>query len=270
MSIELTDNQVALKSLKALDKQCQEDPKLANDVSIHLIVNTEKRIGIRNDYIPRLIPLSDGRMKKCSDLKILLICKDPSEFYRNTLVNDDITSDMFKEIIGLKKLRQRYRGKKLKELYNNFDLVVSDYRVHHLLPDILGSSFYHSKKKLPFMIRMSKQIKEKGLKMKEECDPKYVRAQIRSICKNTWYVPNKDNCLSIKIGELGVHDFDQVLSNAQDVIEFLCDKNKRPQGGCLSKTGVSSLFIKTSNSISLPIWNKPDLSKSDDEEDIRL
>lgn len=270
MNIELNNTGLATKALKALNKQCGEDPKLAHDVGIHLIINTEQRIGIKNDHIPRIIPLHHGKMKTYSELKILLICKDPSNFYRDALIADDSTSELFKEVIGLKKLRQRYKGKKLKTLFDEFDVVVADYRVHHLLPNILGATFYQSNKKLPFVIRMSKQIKEKGSKMKEECDVKYIKAQVRSICKNTWYVPNKDNCLSVKIGEIGVHPIGEVVSNAEDVLNFLCDKRKKPQGGCIKDGKISSLFVKTSNSVSLPIWHKPLMEEADDDEDIKL
>ncbi|QEU58484.1 Utp30 [Kluyveromyces lactis] len=270
MPIELDTDGATTKALRALTKQCEVDPKLANDTSIHLIVNTQQPVGIRNDHVPRIIPLKHSQMKSANDVRILLVCKDPSTLYRDSLTKEKATAELFKEIISVKKLKQRFRGKKLKELYNEFDVIVADYRVHHLLPSVLGSTFYHSNRKLPFVVRMSKQIKEKGSKMKEDCDPKYVKAQVKSICKNTWFLPNKDNCLSIKIGEIGVHAEAELIANAEDVIDFLCDRSKKPQGGCIKDGKIASIFVKTSNSVSLPIWKKPEQESIDDDEEIRL
>ncbi|CDO96158.1 unnamed protein product [Kluyveromyces dobzhanskii CBS 2104] len=270
MTIQLDADGAFTKSLSALIKECQVNPKLANDTSIQLIINTEQPVGIKNDHVPRVIPLKHSQMKSASDMRILLICKDPSTLYRDSLTKEKATAELFKEIISVKKLKQRFRGKKLKELYAEFDLVLADYRVHHLLPNILGATFYHSNRKLPFVVRMSKQIKEKGSKMNDECDPKYVKAQVRSICKNTWFLPNKDNCLNVKIGEIDVHAVAEIIANAEDVIDFLCDKSKRPQGGCIKDGRISSLFVKTSNSMSLPVWKKPEQDLTDDEEDLKL
>lgn len=270
MVLQLDSDGQATKALIALKKQCKSDPKLANDSSIHMIINTMRPVGITNDHVPRIIPLHYSTMGSVRDTRILLICKDPSTLYRDALLKEKSTAELFKEIISVKKLKQRFRGKKLKELYNESNLVVADYRVHHLLPNILGATFYHSNRKLPFVVRMSKQVKEKGQKMKEECDPKYIKAQVKSICKNAWFLPNKDNCLNIKIGEIDKHTEEEMIANAEDVINFLCDKTKKPQGGVIKDGKIASVFVKTSNSVSLPIWKQPEQEESDDEEELKL
>ncbi|EJS42824.1 utp30p [Saccharomyces arboricola H-6] len=270
--VNVIRSELAEKALNALILQCKESPSLQNDKDIHIIINMGNKMGIKRDNIPRIIPLTKCKLFKPRELNILLITKDPPTLYRETLANDEHTSELFKEIISVKNLRRRYRGSKLNQLYKDFDLVVADYRVHHLLPDVLGNRFYHGSKKLPYMIRMSKEVKQKRQQMIEKCDPIYVRAQLRSICRNTSYNPNDDNCLSVRVGHIQKHSVPEILQNIQDVINFLTDRSKRPQGGVI-KGGVVSIFVKTSNSISLPIYQFSEAKedrKSEDLSNIRL
>ncbi|AET39966.1 Utp30p Ecym_5195 [Eremothecium cymbalariae DBVPG len=254
MSIQLDRIRTA-EALHTILKQCGSDPQLVRDSHIHLVITTSKPIGIKNDHIPRIIPLNHCKLSKPSDMRILLVVKDPSTFYRNSLKADESTAEMFADIISVKNLKTKYKGSKLNKLFKDYDMVMADYCVHHLLPHILGSAFYKSNRKIPFMLQMSRQVKKPRTKMVQECDTKYIRAQVRSICKNTWYVPNPDNCLTVRIGNVGVHKPDEMTYNIQDIINFLCDKSKRPQGGCI-RGGIDSLFIKTSNSTSLPIYKR--------------
>ncbi|SCU99718.1 LAME_0G05050g1_1 [Lachancea meyersii CBS 8951] len=260
---------LATKALSSLLERCGSDSKLANDKNVHMVINTEKPIGLKNDYVPRIIPLTKCKMHKAGDLRILLITKDPSTLYRKTLAEDPTTADLFKTVLSVRNLKGKYRGSRLNKLFKEYDLVVADYRVHHLLPAILGSAFYHSNKKLPFILQMARNAKVKGQKLQEECDSSYVRAQIKSIAKNTSYVPNVDNCLSVKIGEVGLHTPQQMLQNIQDAVSFLTDKSKKPQGGVI-RGEISGIFVKTSNSISLPIFKQEKKASVKVDDDLRL
>ncbi|SCU87626.1 LADA_0E05182g1_1 [Lachancea dasiensis] len=260
---------VAIKALTSLVERCTNDPKLANDKNVHIIINTEKPIGLKNDYIPRIIPLKHNKLHKPSDLRILLITKDPSTLYRKTLTEDPATADLFKTILSVRNLKGKYRGSRLSKLFKEYDIVVADYRVHHLLPQILGSSFFHSNKKLPYMIQMSRTQKVKREKLPEECDAAYVRAQLKSITKNSSYVPNVDNCLSVKVGRIGYHTPQEMAQNIQDIVQFLTDKSKKPQGGVI-RGDIAALFVKTSNSVSLPIFKAEKQSATQADEELRL
>lgn len=241
------------RALTALVEHCESDPVLQNDKNIIVAITMGKKMGIPKDNVPRIVPLTCTKLQKPKDLRILLITKDPSTLYRETLSKDESTSEMFKEIISVKNLKRRFRGAKLTQLFKDFDLIVADYRVHHLLPAILGNKFYHGNKKLPFVIKMSKIEKIRHQKSPEECDPLYIRAQVRSICKNTSYVPNNDSSVSVKIGILHKHSIEEMVENIEDVVNFLSDKSKKPQGGII-KGGITSILVKTSNSASLPIY----------------
>lgn len=249
------DEKLSNRALSSLLKHCSADDALRNDKDIQVIINTSKKMGIKNDRTPRIIPLKNSKLHRPKELRILLITKDPSTAYRESLTKDESTSELFKEIISLKNLKRRFRGVKSIQIYKEFDLIVADFRVHHLLPDVLGSKFYHGSKKLPYVIRMSRPTESS--KTSQECDPAFVRAQLRSICKNTSYIPNSDNCLGVRIGTVGKHSTQEMVENIKDVISFLTDKAKRPQGGVI-KGGISSVFVKTTNSPSLPIYGEHD------------
>ncbi|AGO12808.1 AaceriACR252Cp [[Ashbya] aceris (nom. inval.)] len=244
---------LASKALRALLKQCAADPALSRDAHVQLVINTKKPMGTKNDYVPRIIPLQHSKLQKPASLRILLVVKDPSTPYRTALKADSATSELFADIISVKRLKTKYRGAKLNELFRQFDMVVADHRVQHLLPHILGSAFYRSNKKVPFVVQLSKQPQPARAGKPDGVDPKYVRAQLRSICRNTWYLPTPDNCLTVRIGVVGAHQPEEMLQNIEDVVQFLCDKTKRPQGGAI-RGGIKSLFVKTSNSVSLPIY----------------
>lgn len=267
--LKLYEDGLAKNALESLLSHCETDPNLRQDKSIHIIIYMGKKMGLQKDFVPRIIPLTSCKLNKPKDLRILLITKDPSTLYRETLLKNEATADLFKEIISVKNLKRRFRGVKMNQLYKEFDLIVSDFRVHHLLPGILGNRFYNGNKKLPYIVRMSKSLPVKRQKMVEECDPLYLRAQLRNICKNTSYVPNNDNCLSVKIGEVGKSSVDEMIHNVKDVISFLTDKTKKPQGGVV-KGGIVSIFVKTSNSPSLPIFENPTEPQEKKEQPLRL
>ncbi|CAR27631.1 hypothetical protein ZYGR_0N01130 [Zygosaccharomyces rouxii] len=247
------DEELSNRALSSLLKHCSTDESLRNDKDVQVIINASKKIGIKNDHTPRIIPLRESKLHRPKDLRILLITKDPSTTYRESLAKDETTTDLFKEILSIKNLKRRFRGVKSIQLYKEFDLIVADFRVHHLLPDVLGSKFYHGTKKLPYVIRMTRPYDKS--KTSQDCDSAFVRAQLRSICKNTSYVPNSDNCLGVRIGRVGKHSTQEMVENIKDVVNFLTDKSKRPQGGVI-RDGISSMFVKTTNSPSLPIYGE--------------
>lgn len=266
--VVLKKNDLNIQAISSLLTRCSTDQKLQNDKDVQIIINTGKKMTVQKDYVPRIIPLTKCKLTRPKDVRILLITKDPSTIYRDAITKDDSINDLIKEIITIKNIKRRFRGSKLNQLYKDFDMVVADYRVHHLLPNVLGTRFFHGSKKLPYMIKMSKAIKVKGKPLPEECDTMYIRAQLKSICKNTFYIPNNDNCLNVKIGEVGKHSVEEMLSNIIDTVKFVTDPAQKPQGGIV-KGGVVSIFIKTSNSVSLPLYSKSEsLPPNNDEDDL--
>ena len=260
--LKLNKKDLSTKALEALIEECSRNKKLQNDTEIQMVINTgKKKIALAKDYIPRIIPLTKCKLNHPKDLRILLITKDPSSVYREAINGDDSLKDLIKEVISVKNLKRRFKGSKLNILYKEFDMVVADYRVHHLLPKILGSRFFSTTKKIPFVIKMSRQVKIRGEKLNEECDTKYIRAQLKSIAKNAYYLPNEDNCLIIRIGDINRQSIDDMLNNVIDIVQFLTDPTKKPQGGII-KGNIATIFVKTTNSISLPLYKGEDDNKN--------
>ncbi|ODV95656.1 hypothetical protein PACTADRAFT_76107 [Pachysolen tannophilus NRRL Y-2460] len=136
------------KSLKALVTHLNKGIK----DPIYLTINLNNPIVRENDYIPRLIPLSNKfSSPKLSSMKILLITKNDlnGENYRNVIkAKESPISELFHDIITLKKLKKiALNKKKLNNFYNEFDMIICDNRISKLLFKIIGGDSLYSKKK---------------------------------------------------------------------------------------------------------------------------
>ncbi|CDK25450.1 unnamed protein product [Kuraishia capsulata CBS 1993] len=249
----------AKKSFRALKSHIDKTTKSRE--LVYLVVNTANPTTRKDDYIPRIIPVRN-RLGTTTETSILLITKDPATTYRDTLrAKDSPTEDVFSEIMSLKKLKSISKNpKKVKKLFNEYDLVLADHRLHHLLPSVLGATFYKGHKKLPRKLQMAKPDPDalltktsKSHKLKDErCDPKYVMAQVKSIVKNTSFLPSTGTSMSIRIGYSDMKT-DQLIENANDVLEYLSNPKYKPVGGIISRNDIRALHTKTAESISLPL-----------------
>lgn len=238
--LNLDTNSKVPRALAALVEQCQKDPSLAADKDIQLIVQCKRRNRIpTSSSHPRIIPLHHGKMYRPRDLSILLVTRDPVQKFRDQLKENEMTADMFREVISIRGLRRRIRDAAWS---HEFDLVVADFRIHKFLPKALGG---HK----PYLIQMVRETPNSKLRepqseknKRETLDPSFIRAQLRNICKNTSYVPGAGD-LCIKIGERNRHPLDQVAKNMLDVVEFL-----------QKEYTIESLSVKTAHSVALPCY----------------
>ncbi|KAH3675865.1 hypothetical protein WICMUC_002435 [Wickerhamomyces mucosus] len=251
----------ATKSLKALiAHEAGANNGSKPHEMIQLLINTEHPLLKKKDYIPRIIPIPN-RLGKISTTQILLITKDPSTIYREALnQKGSPTEDLIKDIMPLKKIKKIAGNKKqLINLFQDYDLVLCDHRIQHLLPGILGEMFFKKNKKLPFMIQMFQPTPD-DLKLKkqekiEKCDAEFVKKQIKSIVKNTSYLPNTDTTISIR---LGYTDFkiQELITNLSTIIEFLQNpKFLMSNGGIINKKNqLVGVMVKTNESVALPVY----------------
>lgn len=244
------------KRLQSLISHCNNDEKLQNDKQIRIIINFEKKLKLpqqTNTQVPRIIPLSNCKLNDYKNLHILLILKDPILDNKEILNKSDITNEIFNEILSIKQLSKK--GKHVTSFLKQFDLVVVDYRLHHLILKLTNNN----KVKTPFIIRISKSIKQKGAKMNEIIDPKFLKSQIKSISKNSYYIPyNNDKSINVLIGNIKTTNTKEMVSNIFDTLKFLTDKKYEPQGGII-KSNILSLYVKSENSISLPIYDSSNI-----------
>ncbi|KAK6876324.1 Ribosome biogenesis protein UTP30 [Candida tropicalis] len=262
----------AKKSLFSLKKHHENDSK----TSINLIINIKIQLVKTKDYRPRIVPIT-YKLDKVTNKSILLITKDPSNKYRDELTKKDCpTEDTFSDIYSFKKLKSLSKNRKnLIKIFKEYDLIVCDIRIQKFLPDILGEIFYLKNKKVPFIIQMAKPnkdaelIRSKQNKLKDErCDSKYVNLQINSIVENTNYIASsKGDCLSLKIGYCD-WKLDHLLMNLNDVIDYLINEKYLPIGGVLKALdNLGNVHVKTSDSISLPVYIKHKDGENDTNED---
>lgn len=268
------------KSVKSLSNHISQEKGQNHHEAIYLIINTKIYLTKTKDYTPRIIPLSKG-LDKLETKSVLLITKDPSVPYREALTKKNSpTEDVFNQIYTLTKLKLLSKDpKKLSKIFKEFDLIVADNRVHKFLPTILGARFYVKNKKIPFMVQMSKPDKDaklvkgkKSTKLKDDrCEPEYVRYQMKSIVRNTSYIPPANGtCISIKVGYTD-WKAQEVLTNIDDVLSYLIDSKFQPVGGLLrTPKNLVSVHVKTSESISLPIFKQEEIKGDEDEYDSDL
>ncbi|KAI0462263.1 hypothetical protein LJB42_004351 [Komagataella kurtzmanii] len=262
MSFELSASDIkqTQKSIAALIAHTKKtkDSKL----NINLVIGLEEDQTLpENDNTPRIVPVRN-RLGKSTEKSILLITKDSSEPYVHALKEKGApTEDTFARIISYHKLKSLSgKPQEMKKLYHEYDLILADYRIYPFLRRTLGSKFYSSKEKIPFMIQMAKPSKKIDYSRNEgeppedkRCDPIYVKKQVISIVKNTFFIPsNKSHFISVVVGDTD-KDPKKLAENVSDILSFLTDIKRKPIGGLLAADGIKSLHVRTSESIPLPV-----------------
>lgn len=253
----------AQKSIKSLKSHCKQNAQQKEE-AIFLTINTYTTFIKTKDYTPRVIPVKYP-LDKLENKSVLMVTKDPSTSYRHTLTEKNSpTEDVFNEIYSLKRLKTLANNpKKLRLIFKEFDIVVADHRVHKFLPDILGAQFYVKNKKVPFMVQMApydakaQLVKvKKSHKLKDErCDAKHVKGQMRSIAKNPYIIPPANGTfVSIKVGYSNWKT-SEIISNINDVIKYLIESDVSIRL-LKSMDVIEGVHVKTSESISLPVYKK--------------
>ncbi|SSD60991.1 uncharacterized protein SCODWIG_02752 [Saccharomycodes ludwigii] len=291
------------------NEQNQRGKVANNDISWR---QSKKLKSVSKNYKPK--GLSDSRMNMSKEIIDLNTANTKNKNINGASNNEveDSETEIFGKIISVQKLKKLKKGD-LNALFKAHDVVMCDHRVVHLLPKILGSTFYNHHKKVPFTIKFTRGVAshakaslKKGktltsrhhssanklskfqIAKQEIIDPKYIYTQMKSVLKNTFYIlpsgiqerkneikklknkealldakinpnkktTNKDDtsknndciCLSINVGNIKKHTTDEIKYNIQDVIEYV--------GNNLIKNVSahdSNMYLKTANSISLPI-----------------
>ncbi|CAG8447819.1 166_t:CDS:2 [Funneliformis caledonium] len=224
------------KATHALLKHEKVRPKLGNDllsdgqpVNVWLIVSLFK-FSDKPRLKPARIPLKHPLYGSSTD--ICLITKDPQRTYKEWVAAHNVK--WVQNVIGISKLRKKYIPYEAKRnLCDSYDLFLTDERILPLLPNMLGKYFFE-KKKQPIPVNISKESNFKR--------------EILRACHCTYMYYSSGVCLSIKIGTTGMTS-KQILENLEMAIPVIVDKIPRKW------KNIQSLQIKTTESISLPIYN---------------
>ncbi|EGG07827.1 uncharacterized protein MELLADRAFT_35435 [Melampsora larici-populina 98AG31] len=203
----------------------------SNDQFISLVI-TLKRIPNKDKHKPIRIAL-DHPLLDPKSTPVCLIVKDPQSEYKALLEERKIT--FISKVVGVEKLKGKHASfEARRQLMNSHGLFLADARVIPMLPKLLGSKFFQTKK-LPVPVNIT--------------EPNKVKAELERGISSTYLRLSTGTCVSIKIADLSRHNETEVKENLQKVIDQV---GKRiPLGGW---TNVQGLHLKTGTSTSLPVW----------------
>ncbi|KIJ54798.1 hypothetical protein M422DRAFT_775026 [Sphaerobolus stellatus SS14] len=227
--------QKAVTSLMKYAKSKQEkeeETELLPGKEQHVwLVTTVKKMQPTKSLKPQRIslehPLVDPRLTA-----VCLITKDPQREYKDLLDNKNV--NFISRVVGVEKLKGKFKGFDARRLLlRENGLFLADDRVIPLLPKLLGKEWFKAKKQ-PIPVSLTKQD---------------LKAELEKAISSTYFLQNQGTCTSVKIANVS-HKESEVLANLKTAIPAVVSK----VGGW---ENIQSLNIKTSTSVSLPIWTCP-------------
>ncbi|KAF8436927.1 ribosomal protein L1p/L10e family-domain-containing protein [Boletus edulis BED1] len=175
--------------------------------------------------IPLKHPLVDPRTSG-----VCLITKDPQREYKDLLEQHNIK--FISRVVGVGKLKGKFKAFEARRLLlKENGMFLADERVIPLLPRLLGSKWFHAKKQ-PIPVCLTR---------------KDLKGELERAIESSYMHQNKGTCTSVKIALLS-HTPKQIQVNLETALPVIVSRIK---GGW---DNIQSLHIKTSTSVSLPIW----------------
>lgn len=250
-SKSLVDNKKISKALNELKKfvnRSQEEnefsktqlfeDELSNDLQI--IFTKKDLFTSKKNFKPKLIHIQDKPQSETKPNIILfirddVINKDLLEEIENSELNGQIN-----QIITGAELKTTYKQyEKRRELFSTNDLFLADDSLITNLPKLLGKTFYDSKK-IPIPIKINK----------EKFSIQSTINQVNKVLNSIVYLVPRSNNLSINLGPV-----DQINESiiSQIINHFQNEK-------------LRSIFIKTNQSPSLPLYELDTVYTSEDVE----
>lgn len=214
-----------VKSAKQKDSDKKELFESEEEYSV--IINLRK---VPDQDKQKPIPISIPHTLYGRDgVSICLFTKDPQSAFDEYLENNPVKN--VKKVVSLKTLRTDYKSfQHRRELLNQFDFFFADDRITPLLPALLGAKFYDSKRQPP-AVQIDKGFKKNLTKARD----------------STYLHISKGPLVNVKVGH---SDFTkaQLVENIVAAISNIVDRIPRKW------KNVQSIFIKTTNSASLPVY----------------
>jgi ribosome biogenesis protein UTP30 len=164
---------------------------------------------------------------------VTLFVKDPQREYKDLLETSNIK--FISRVVGLDKLRNKHKTFEAKRLLmKESELFLVDDRVMTEVGKALGKQFREAKKQPVTVSLVRKDLK----------------GELERAVASTYLTINTGTSLSIKIGTTALHSPTELYDNLIALLPQLAVR--LPHGGF---ENVQSLHIKTSTSVSLPIYN---------------
>ena len=247
---------------------------------IHLIITAKKNYTKRDTLKPTKIPvphtfypLSTSDLAAAADISICLITTDPHASFKD-LIRDPAFPDKdlqkhIKRIIGIKKLKERYKSyESRRQLLAEHDVFLADDRAITLLPKILGKVFYSSTTKRPIPVVLtppragkppsssSNNNKFSVIKRKlhiQDSDrsiasPSTLASEIRKTLSCTTAALAPSPTIAVKVGNSSFAP-ENLAANISAVVEKMVEKHV--PGGW---QGLKAVHVKGSETMALPVW----------------
>ncbi|CDZ97657.1 ribosomal protein l1 [Phaffia rhodozyma] len=212
---------------------------LSKDEFVWLVIATkkispEKRVKPIKIQLPT--PLLDPRYTS-----ICLFSKDPQREYKDLLETSSIK--FIDRVVGMEKLKGKFKPYEARrQLVNEHGMFLCDERIVTFLPKLLGKYWLDAKKQ-PIPVCMTR---------------KDLKGELERAVSSTYLHLSQGTCTSVKIALLSSsnsstspHTPAQALANLIAAIPHII---ANIPGGW---SNIQSLNIKTSTSISLPLWTCP-------------
>ncbi|KAI8149197.1 ribosomal protein L1/ribosomal biogenesis protein [Fennellomyces sp. T-0311] len=231
--LKIDDNK-ARKAFKALYKH-EQQKKNASVETVWLTIATKNNIDLVKSA-PLCIPLRHA--VQTPETQRCLFTKDPQKTFKDLLISKKIKG--VHKVIGISKLKKEYASsEKKRQLLSDYGAFLADKRIAHLLPRVLGKEFY-KKRKEPMPVDLRAEDLQKEI--------------LRAV-RSTYMHFNYGKFYAVRIATTGQSDI-QAFENC---IEALPHILKGVVGG---SKNIRSLQIKTSESMSLPLYED---GEQDDE-----
>jgi len=189
----------------------------------------------RKQHKPHILALPHPA-RTLGECDVVLFTKDPQREYKDKLAAAQVERV---KVIGIDKLRKKYVEYEAKRnLCSGHDVFLSDDRVLPLLPKLLGKSFF-KKSKQPAAVDLTR---------------KNVRESLRQAVEGTRFLPPSGTLVSVLVGYSGqpqAHLVANVLAVAKQAVPKL-------KGDW---DVVQALYLKSAESVALPLYQRPSGSK---------
>ncbi|BFZ54437.1 proteasome-interacting protein cic1 [Savitreella phatthalungensis] len=202
---------------------------------VFLSITTKKMIVDKRRLKPARVPLPHAFAPE--DATVCMFVKDPQRKYKDFVAAAGLENKVTR-VVGIEKLKGKHKSfEARRQLLRGNDVFVADAAVAHLLPQLLGKTFY-GKKQLPIPIDVPTDL-TKVDNLRIELD-KALHATYLHLAPGT--------CTTIKVAHAGQepkHVQANIMAVAAHVIERFV-----PQ----KWAGIRALHIKTADSVALPIY----------------
>ena len=256
-------------------------PKITGE-PIFLNINTFEPITNTKTEIPTLIPVPNKIRPKLNDLSVCLIVNNPQKAVADILTGGDDeenkekipTNNLFSEIISTSRLRSTLGSNKTIHPHKaavdwakSFDLIVCDGKLKpQALRSILGPKLYNkpsgTKIQSPLPITFQPVLNEaEATPVQIEqaknvvADPATIKRQLKFVANCVTVAPSPGTALSVLVG-LSSFTKEQLIENISAVLKVILNSSSSMSPE--SWSNIRSMYIKTAESASLPLYISPD------------